>query len=189
MLVHHSALSFQFAAKTREPSPSHRHNEMQLPGKRKANAAKKGFDGVQASSVELQSDPGNDGGQRSRRQTLMTAIDEDLAKVSALENKVAAIVKYQGYHDLEDLIESARDGQYMAQAASGGGAHSRHLPSNDFVAAALLGPAAACENTSGCLSTNAIVAGLLLTVSLQYCISPPDPIAVLDNNNAIKVRV
>ena len=81
--------------------------------------------------------------------------------------------------------ESARDGQYIGKAVTGGN-HSHHLPSNDFVAAALLGPSAACENTSGCLSTNAIVAGLLLTVSLQYCIEPPGPIAALANGHATK---
>ena len=38
-----------------------------------------------------------------------SSIDEDLAQVAALQRKVAAIVKYQGYHDLEDLIARARD--------------------------------------------------------------------------------
>ena len=79
---------------------------MRLPGKRKANGAR---NGSSASGVELHvNNPGTADERRERTQTLMTEIDQDLAKVGKLENKVAAIIKYQGYHDIENLIESAR---------------------------------------------------------------------------------
>jgi hypothetical protein len=139
-----------------------------------------------------------------------TCLLADSAAVEACEAKVAALVKFQGFHRLREILGPSHDehgneigvGGYRERnpgGGGGGGAGGAHdskdsglppgslgLPSNDYIAACLHTPAGACQITADNLGTNAIVAGLLLTVSLSYAVSPPDVIVGLPNGDASK---
>ena len=109
---------------------------------------------------------------------------EDIKKkadeAEALEKGVQSLIKYQGYHKLEldGTLQHAREDHALFD--------SDGLPTNDYIAAVLLGPAEAAQGTLNNLMNSAIVGGLLLTVSLSYAVGPPDAIKELADDHASK---
>lgn len=139
------------------------------------------------SSVELSSMSANPGSGGSDGEYITHTLLNDAEAVDAQEAKVAALVKYQGFHNLKEMLAKTHDENGNEKGVSAKLAGGATLPSNDYIAACLMGPAAACKCTADNLGTNAIVAGLLLTVSLSYAVGPPDVIVAMENGDPAKV--
>ena len=152
-----------------------------------------------SANVELKSMSANPGASADG-EYVCNHLLADAEAVEAQEAKVAALVKYQGFHNLKEMLSKSHDehgnekgiNSKISRGSDGkdlgqpGGAGAG-LPSNDYIAACLMGPAAACQVTADNLGTNAIVAGLLLTVSLSYAVGPPDAISAMPNGDPAKV--
>lgn len=88
-----------------------------------------------------------------------------LASIQQSEKAVQNILKYQGFHDIEEQIKNATDANYKTPSQW---QSLHHLPTNDLMFATISAPTEALNNVATGLVNNAIVSALILTISASF---------------------